>query len=193
MVVPAIARLVALVAVIASAAIAVDAAVGATGNGRTAATATATTIPGSPGSGVPAPPALGIKHRLTEASATRIFLEDAKVASWLKRYPKDPQTAATFKDGSWTVNVWSGAAGEISTGKVDDALAVTTEAWTGPQVAWTMARGQRGAFGGQKINSTPVWVAFCVIFLLGLVDWRDRKSTRLNSSHTDISRMPSSA
>ena len=23
--------------------------------------------------------------------------------------------------------------------------------------------------------------------------WRDRKSTRLNSSHTDISRMPSSA
>ena len=25
------------------------------------------------------------------------------------------------------------------------------------------------------------------------VDYRDRKSTRLNSSHTDISRMPSSA
>ena len=34
--------------------------------------------------------------------------------------------------------------------------------------------GHRGRtalrFGGQKINSTPVWVAFCVIFLLGLVD-----------------------
>mgnify|MGYP003343960767 CR=1 FL=1 len=28
---------------------------------------------------------------------------------------------------------------------------------------------------------------------INLVDWRDRKSTRLNSSHTDISRMPSSA
>ena len=27
----------------------------------------------------------------------------------------------------------------------------------------------------------------------GLVIWEDRKSTRLNSSHTDISRMPSSA
>ena len=27
----------------------------------------------------------------------------------------------------------------------------------------------------------------------GLVDYVDRKSTRLNSSHTDISRMPSSA
>ena len=28
---------------------------------------------------------------------------------------------------------------------------------------------------------------------LGSVSWVDRKSTRLNSSHTDISRMPSSA
>ena len=28
---------------------------------------------------------------------------------------------------------------------------------------------------------------------LYLAHWRDRKSTRLNSSHTDISRMPSSA
>ena len=35
------------------------------------------------------------------------------------------------------------------------------------------------------------------IFVLGTIrltcDWEDRKSTRLNSSHTDISRMPSSA
>ena len=30
-------------------------------------------------------------------------------------------------------------------------------------------------------------------YYLSLIDWRDRKSTRLNSSHTDISRMPSSA
>ena len=32
-----------------------------------------------------------------------------------------------------------------------------------------------------------------LLFLLGVMEFLDRKSTRLNSSHTDISRMPSSA
>ena len=52
------------------------------------------------------------------------------------------------------------------------------EAWTGPQVAWTMARGYRGAFGGTQINSYKVWLAFCAVFLLGLVDWRRPFSVR---------------
>ncbi len=52
------------------------------------------------------------------------------------------------------------------------------EAWTGPQVAWTMARGLPGAFGGKKINSYPVWLGFCAAFLLGLVDWRRLLSLR---------------
>ncbi|HVU75965.1 MAG TPA: hypothetical protein VHC67_00185 [Gaiellaceae bacterium] len=100
------------------------------------------------------------------------FLAYPKVRDWLKRYPPNPQTQATFAQGSWTVNVWSGKAGEIATGNVDDATGAVTEAWTGPQVAWRMARGSPGAFGGDKINSTPVWLAFCAVFLLGLVDWR---------------------
>ena len=36
---------------------------------------------------------------------------------------------------------------------MDDFSGVVTEAWTGPQVAWKMARGEPGAFGGKKINS----------------------------------------
>src|SRR5207248_4909742 len=91
---------------------------------------------------------------------TTLFRSD-KVADWLKRYPPQPVTDATFSDGAWTVNVWSGAAGEIATGKVDDATGTVLEAWTGPQVAWTMARGSPGAFGGTKINSLSVWLAFC--------------------------------
>jgi hypothetical protein len=35
-----------------------------------------------------------------------------------------------------------------------------------------MARGINGAFGGTKINSPALWLAFCGVFLLGLVDWR---------------------
>ena len=40
----------------------------------------------------------------------------------------------------------------------------------------------------------PIRIIAIMIFGAGFyVDGRDRKSTRLNSSHTDISRMPSSA
>ncbi|HEY3182232.1 MAG TPA: hypothetical protein VGJ77_05295 [Gaiellaceae bacterium] len=121
------------------------------------------------------PPA---KPRMTEAEATREFLADPQVRDWLERYAPHPVTDATFENGSWTVNVWSGKAGEIATGKVDDAQGVVTEAWTGPQVAWKMARGGRGAFGGEKINSYPVWLGLCALFLLGLVDWRRLVSLR---------------
>jgi hypothetical protein len=69
-------------------------------------------------------------------------------------------------------------AGEIALGKVDDASGRVTEAWTGPQVAWKMARGYDGAFGGKKINTLPVWLAFCAAFLLGLADFRRPLSLR---------------
>ena len=41
-----------------------------------------------------------------------------------------------------------------------------------------MARGYDGQFGGKKINSHPVWLAFCAAFLIGLVDWRRLWSVR---------------
>jgi hypothetical protein len=106
------------------------------------------------------------------------FLADRKVRDWLERYPPRPATDATFKQGLWTVNVSSGQAGEVATGIVDDNTGVVNEAWTGPQVAWKMARGYTGAFGGEQINSYSVWLAFCAVFLLGLVDWRRPLSLR---------------
>ena len=124
------------------------------------------------------PPVAHSKPRMTSGQATRLFLADHKVADWLKRYPPRPDTDATVKDGVWTVNVFSGRAGEIATGKVDDATGSIVEAWTGPQVAWKMARGYPGAFGGTKINSYKVWLGLCGLFLLGLVDWRRPFSIR---------------
>jgi len=111
--------------------------------------------------------------RLTEARATRIFLRTEKVADWVGRYPKSSLvTDATFDSHyrDWTVGVWSGDAGEVASGRVSDLTGLVTEAWTGPQVAWAMARG--GGFGGKEINSKPVWLAFCAVFLLGLADLR---------------------
>jgi hypothetical protein len=122
--------------------------------------------------------------RLTEARAEAIFLQDVKVADWLSRYPrKGRRVTATYEPkaekctsgtqgGCWNVRVDLDPAGEIAAGTVDDRLGVVTEAWTGPQVAWKMARGGKGAFGGVKINSYGVWLGFCAAFLLGLAEFR---------------------
>ena len=88
--------------------------------------------------------------RLNEQRALELFLDDKKVADWLDRYPPGRSSSATFDRarGQWKAHVWSGEAGEIATGLVDDASGEVVEAWTGPQVAWKMARG-----GGSR--STP--------------------------------------
>ena len=86
------------------------------------------------------------KPRLTEAGATRRFLAEDKVADWVGRYPKRSLvTEATYEKSyrDWSIGIWSGAAGEVASGRVDDRSGVVTEAWTGPQVAWAMARGSR--------------------------------------------------
>jgi len=76
------------------------------------------------------------------------------------------------------VRVWSGRAGEVATGKVDDLTGQVREAWTGPQVAWKMARGGRGSFGGRTLNDPWLWGALCAIFLVGLGDLRRPFSLR---------------
>ena len=54
---------------------------------------------------------------------------------------------------------------------IDPGSGEVTESWTGYQVAWKMARGYSGAFG-HKLNAPYVFIPLCLIFLLGLVDWR---------------------
>jgi hypothetical protein len=102
------------------------------------------------------------------------------VRAWLERYPPRPQTEAEYRPATadWEVKAWSGDAGQIVLGIVDDSTGTVREAWTGPQVAWTMARGGSGAFGGRTINTPWVWLAFCGAFLLGLADLRRPRSLR---------------
>src|SRR3954463_11550347 len=118
--------------------------------------------------------------RLKVAEAKRIFLQNSKVTDWLRHYPRGRQVDADFSKTTklWTIKVWSGPAGEVATGKVDDTSGAVTEAWTGPQVAWKMASGYDGAFGGREINRAPVWLGFCALFLLGLGDLRRPLSLR---------------
>jgi hypothetical protein len=131
---------------------------------------------GAPFAAAQAPPA-----ELTKAAAIRIGLADPKIAEWVERYPQRGVTKeATFdrQDGVWTVSVWAPReAGQIALAKVDDSTRAVTEAWTGPQVAWKMARGYDGAFG-REINNPWIWLGFCAAFLLGLADLRRPLSVR---------------
>jgi Glycosyltransferase family 87 len=115
--------------------------------------------------------------RLTSDRATKIFLADHKVADWLKRYPATVGTSATYANGIWSVGVFYSPAGEIVSGQVNDQTGQVVQAYTGPQVAWGMARGGDG-FGGKTINSVTFWLLLCAVFLLGLVDWRRPFSLR---------------
>jgi hypothetical protein len=124
---------------------------------------------------------VALKPNLSEAKAVASLLAAPKVKSWVGRYPSASLVKrATFDKQyrNWDVKIWSGAAGQIASGRVDDFTGVVTEAWTGPQVAWKMARGGPGSFGGDKINSYGVWLGFCALFLLGLADLRRPLSLR---------------
>jgi hypothetical protein len=142
-----------------------------------AANTTTTTNPLLPGIAAGAPAAR--PHR-PESNAVARFLADGKVHDWVGRYRKGSIVTDGRLDRStaaWTVDVWSGQE-EIATGTVDDLTGKVTAAWTGPQVAWTMARGEPGAFGGKEINSLTVWLVFCAVFLVGLADLRRPLSLR---------------
>ena len=122
-----------------------------------------------------------VEPRLTEEEAIQAVLLRPKVADWVERYEDQELTReGTFDPdtGLWEVKVWApDESGQIVEGKVEDASARVTEAWTGPQVAWRMARGYEGAFG-RTINNPAVWLGLCALFLLGLADLRRPLSLR---------------
>jgi hypothetical protein len=144
--------------------------------------ATAPTAPvyDSAGRLVDTPYAPIAQARLTEKQAVALVLLVPAVARWLRRYPPHPITDATFDRQTlrWTAHVWSGRAGEIVRAVVVDSTRQVVDVWTGPQVAWQMARGGRDTFGGPILDKPIVWYSICAAFLLGLADLRRPLSLR---------------
>jgi hypothetical protein len=83
--------------------------------------------------------------------------------------PLDP-TAYTKGVGRWQVSFFRDG-DEVAQVQIDDRSSAVLEAWTGDQVAWSMARGYEGAFG-RKLNAPYVWIPLCVLFLLPFIDLR---------------------
>jgi hypothetical protein len=110
---------------------------------------------------------------LSRAKAIAIAVSHPEIARWLERYPRSRLVRAAEFDKrtrTWSVQVVAGAAGEVASAKIDDATGRVSESLAGPQVAWQLARG--GGVGGKTLNRGIVWIAFCVIFFVGLADPR---------------------
>ncbi len=106
-------------------------------------------------------------HRLTGARAGRIADGVPKIRDLVRRHPGT--TRQQFLKGAdrWQVSYYLKGK-ETGQVLIDDASARVTEAWTGFQVAWTMARGYPGAFG-RKVNDLVVWIPLLVLFVLPFV------------------------
>jgi glycosyl transferase family 87 len=105
----------------------------------------------------------------TELQATRVA-DLTPAAEKERRENPDLSSSANFQEGHWQVAYFVNDE-EVAVVYVDADRPEATEEWTGFQVAWKMARGYSGAFG-HSLNSPFVFVPLCLIFLLGLFDWR---------------------
>jgi hypothetical protein len=93
-------------------------------------------------------------YRLTAAQVERIAARSPVVRAELHRHPTAVAYEYTKGPGRWQVSWFSAGSAqkELAQVYVDDASGRVTEAWTGFQVAWTMARGYPGAFG-RRVNA----------------------------------------
>jgi len=106
---------------------------------------------------------------ISSAEATQAAARDPKVAAETHVHP-DLIPSPVFKNERWEVG-WFEGDHEYALVMVDPKTGEVTESWTGYQVAWEMARGYSGEFA-HSLNSPFIWVPLCLLFLVGLADWR---------------------
>src|SRR3954467_6030893 len=139
-----------------------------------AATATTTTA-ADPNAAVPVPdmskPPAG--YRLTGLQVQAIAQRNPTYIAEHRKHTGSYPSVYTKGPGRWQVSLFSKAKKpkELAQLYVDDASGAVTEAWTGFQVAWTMARGYPGAFG-RKVNAPWVWIPLTVLFIAPFFDFR---------------------
>jgi hypothetical protein len=145
-------------------------------------TATATTAPRADPNALVRPTDLDsapLGRRLTPKRALAIAREVPKIDDMLARHPGFTEEAYQKGTSRWQVSYFDPVAKgearkEIGQVQIDDASGAVLEAWTGFQVAWTMARGYPGAFG-RVVTSPWIWVPLSILFLLPFVNprrWR---------------------
>ncbi len=122
------------------------------------------------------PAAAAALEGTTSAQAERIALAVPKIAAERRSNPGSSTDTRSKDAARWEVGLWSRArpghpSRQLAQVYVDRRTHRVLEAWTGPQVAWTMARGYPGAFG-RSVNSPWIFIALMVLFVLPFVDPR---------------------
>ena len=119
--------------------------------------------------GAAKPPEHPAPNDITAAEATAAAAKDPNVHKEQAEHPK-LFPSANFNNEKWEVG-WFEADHEYALTMVDPESGEVTESWTGYQVAWEMARGYSGEFA-HSLNSPLIWLPLCLLFLVGLTDWR---------------------
>ncbi|MEX2193847.1 MAG: glycosyltransferase 87 family protein [Thermoleophilaceae bacterium] len=107
---------------------------------------------------------------LTGREAVRISERTPEVRAAKERHPGLDSGTYTRGPGRWQIS-WFAGDDEVVQVHVSDSLRAVLETWTGPQVAWRMARGYEGAFG-RTFNAPYVWVTLGLLFLIPFIDPR---------------------
>jgi Glycosyltransferase family 87 len=114
--------------------------------------------------------------RLNATQAFVIASRSPKVKTWIAQYRNVSHSSTLGDHRVWTVDYYAGGS-QVAEVHIADATEKAYEVWTGPQVAWQLARGQPQAYG-RKANAAYVLWPLCALFLAGLIDWRRPFSLR---------------
>ncbi len=109
-------------------------------------------------------------HFLNAVQATRIAARSPKLREELRKHDRVRRDAFAKGPGRWQVS-WYAHGDEVAQVIVDEREGRAIEVWTGPQVAWQMARGLDGAFG-RKVNAPQVWIPLMLAFFIPFFDPR---------------------
>ncbi len=108
----------------------------------------------------------------TRDAVERTARQGDAVQSQLTEHPRIEPTTYTTENQRWHISWFNKRDKEVAQVIIDDASGEIVEQWTGPQVAWKMARGYQGAFG-RSINLPWVWLPLCLLFLVPFIDVRN--------------------
>jgi hypothetical protein len=127
-------------------------------------------------------------YRMRAGQAERIAARVPVVVSMRKAHPTAYPATYTDGPGQWQVSWFSRQGSELALVYIDDFTHKVTQAWTGFQVAWSMARGYPGSFG-HNLNHPWVWIPLCLLFLAPFVPlpWRrGPRRIRWSLLHLDL-------
>jgi hypothetical protein len=109
-------------------------------------------------------------HFLNAVQAARIAARSPKLRDELRKHDRVRRETFAKGPGRWQVS-WYAGGDEVAQVIVDEREGRAIEVWTGPQVAWQMARGLDGAFG-RKINAPQIWIPLMLAFFIPFFDPR---------------------